>query len=105
MKNHIMIGALTMLSVIFVFSDVALAGRVGSRQVHQQKRIYQGIASGELTPHETFRLGKEQWHIQKNKCVALADGKFTPIERMQLEQKQNCSSRHIYWLKHNDISR
>ena len=32
MKKHIMIGAFTMLSVIFVFSDVALAGRFISRK-------------------------------------------------------------------------
>jgi hypothetical protein len=88
-----------------VLADTAMAGRVRNRQVNQQKRIHQGIASGELTAWETKRLEKEQWQIQQSKKQVLADGVVTPRERTRLEVRQDKASGHIYRLKHNNHTR
>lgn len=82
--------------------DAALAGRVKNRQVRQQKRIHQGVHSGELTKRETVRLNREQRHISRAKKRAWSDGELTPRERARLEKKQDRASRHVYRAKHND---
>ena len=88
-----------------VLADTAMAGRAKNRQINQQKRTHQGIATGELTVWETMRLENEQWQIQQSKRRALADGVVTPRERARLEIQQDKASGHIYRLKHNDYSR
>ena len=94
-----------LLSVMLIFSYVAIefaqAGRAGKRQVRQQKRIHQGVKSGELTKKETLRLEREQRRIQKTKHKAIKDGELTPKERIRLERQQNRANKHIYRLKHN----
>jgi hypothetical protein len=48
-----------MLAVMAViglgFADVSMAGRIGKRQIRQNKRIHQGVKSG-----ETFETGTIQ---------------------------------------------
>ena len=74
---------------------------VTKRQIHQQKRIRQGVKSGELTKGETRRLEKQEAKIQAEKRMAKADGKVTPAERKKLRHDENKASRKIYRLKHN----
>ena len=94
-----------LLSVVLAFSyltiNFVLAGRVGNRQIKQQKRIHQGLKSGELTRKEALRLEREQRRIQKTKHHALKDGELTPKEKLRLERQQNKANKHIYHLKHN----
>lgn len=85
----------------FILAESALAGRVANRQTHQQNRIYQGVASGELTSSETRRLERTQNRIQKNKQQAMSDGQVTVRERARIEKQQDKASRQIYRLKHN----
>ena len=96
-----------LMAAVFSIACVspAIAGRVMDRQVRQQKRIHQGIHSGELTGQEIRGLEKEQRHIRRSKKKAWSDGKLTPKERLRLERQQNKASGHIYKLKHNDINR
>jgi len=84
-----------------LLTDAAFAGRVGKRQVRQQKRIYQGIASDQLSAKEVRRLQREQRRIQRSKRKARSDGELTAKERLRLERQQNRASRHIYRAKHN----
>ena len=91
-----------MMTSLFISVDMAQAGRTGNRQIKQQKRIHQGMASGELTRKEALRLEREQRRIQKTKQEALNDGELTPEERLRLERQQNRANRHIYRLKHNE---
>ena len=86
-----------------IFLDAALAGQVTGRQAARQKRIGQGVASGELTRCEAGTLEREQRHIQRQKRKAWSNGIPTPGKRTRLERNQNCASRHIYRLKHNYI--
>jgi len=105
MKKFGMIVVISMIISGLVFTNVAFAGKVGKRQVAQQKKIGQGVKSGELTCREAGMLEREQRHIEKSKRRACRDGNFTPKERVKLERKQNRASRHICKMKHNDISR
>ncbi|RMG60594.1 MAG: hypothetical protein D6713_02445 [Deltaproteobacteria bacterium] len=97
-----------LLAAVFTVTLVSPAlaiGPVGKRQIRQQKRIHQGIRSGQLTPREAFRLEKEQVRIQRTKRRFLSDGDLTCRERVRLHMMQDRASRHIYRLKHNDRTR
>jgi hypothetical protein len=75
--------------------------RIDQREVNQEKRIQQGVKSGELTPRETNRLQAEQGRIQKAETKAKADGKVTAKEREHIEHMQNHASRDIKREKHD----
>ena len=87
----------------FFFADTMLAGRVGNRQIRQQKRIHQGVASGQLAWGEAWALEREQVRIQRHKRRAWRDGWLSPGERLRLEREQDRAGRHIFRLKHKGI--
>lgn len=74
---------------------------VSKRQVHQQKRIAEGVRSGELTARETVTLERQEAKIQADKRAAKADGVVTSTERAKLQAEENRVSRHIRNKKHN----
>ncbi len=76
-------------------------GEVKAREENQQKRISQGVQSGQLTTNETAKLDKMEDKIEANRQKALADGKVTPKEARKLNREENRTSRKIYQLKHN----
>jgi len=84
-----------------ITASAAFAGRVGHRQIKQDKRIVQGLRSGELTRGETRHLVKQQHRIQHAKHRAWSDGELTLKERAGLELHQDKASTDIYRLKHN----
>jgi hypothetical protein len=75
--------------------------RVDQREVNQDKRIQQGVASGQLNAKETYRLEKEQAAINKAETNAKADGKVTKHERRKLHKMQNAASKDIHAQKHD----
>lgn len=105
MKKFGLAVAMMMVMASFLFVNTAFAGRVKHRQIRQQKRIHQGVVSGELTRHETRRLEREQIHLQHAKRKAWSDGQLTRRERVRLEIGQDRASRDIYRAKHNDRTR
>jgi hypothetical protein len=74
---------------------------VDQRQANQEKRIDQGIASGQLTKRETRRLEREQGAINRAEDKAKADGVVTAQERHRLHHAQNKASRDIRRQKHD----
>ncbi len=99
----------TALSLLIV-SGTAFAGGihdpvVNKRQRHQQKRIVQGIRSGELTKREVLRLEKEQTRIRREERRFKADGVLTKRERIKLHRDLDRASRHIYKEKHDNQKR
>jgi hypothetical protein len=82
-------------------SAPAATPRVDQRQANQEKRIDQGIASGELTKRETRRLEREQIAINKAEDKAKADGTVTKRERVRLHRAQNQASKDIARQKHD----
>jgi hypothetical protein len=75
--------------------------RVTERQVNQQKRIGNGVRSGELTRPEARRLERRQARIAYDKAKAKSDGVVTAEERAKLAREQNRASRSIARQKHD----
>ena len=93
------------LFVLMAWSSVlsqAPTPRVNALERRQQKRIEQGVKSGELTPAETRRLEAREGKIKADEMQAKSDGKVTKFERRKLNREQNRESRAIYRKKHNN---
>jgi len=78
---------------------------VNRREQRQQRRVMQGVRSGELTGRETLRLEREQLGIRRQERRAKSDGVVTARERVRLQRELSQSSRHIYRAKHNERDR
>jgi hypothetical protein len=100
-KTNCIVLLLTMGLTVPVFSQTTATPHVGKRQVAQQKRIADGVRSGELTAKETAHLEIREAKIQADKKSARADGVVTDAERKRLQAEQNRASRKIYNKKHN----
>lgn len=89
----------------FAFNNMTQAQthtpNVKDRQINQQKRIHQGVRSGELTRGEAVRLQKQQANIQQTKRAAKADGVVTKRERAQIHGMQTRSSAAIHRQKND----
>ena len=74
---------------------------IDQRQANQEKRIDQGIASGQLNEREANRLNKQQEHVNKMEARAKSDGVMTKKERARIVAAQDRASRHIAREKHD----
>ena len=88
-------------TVVPVVKDPVATPRLDQRQANQEKRIEQGVASGQLNKKETVRLEKREGKLEADKLVAKADGKVTAQERKQLHREANRDSRAIHRQKHD----
>lgn len=88
-------------------SVVSMAGPRGinRRQYQEQRRIGQGIRSGELTRREAARLEAGLARIRIHERFARRDGEITPRERARLNHELNRESRAIYRQKHDGQDR
>ena len=101
------VGILTVGSLSLMLSGIALAGPtddpgIQKRELNQEKRIQQGVQSGQVTPKEAGRLEAQQAKIKQDEERMKADGKLTKAERKKLKREQNRASDNIYRKKHND---
>ena len=100
----IALGATMAVACIGAFAQAASAPttpRIDKREVRQEKRIEQGVASGQLTPRDTRKLEREQAVIQKAEAKTKSDGTVTKTERKRLTKMQNKASQDIYQQKHD----
>ena len=75
---------------------------INARERYQQRRIAQGIRSGELTARESYRLEREQYRIrQQESRFRRSGGGLSQRERARLQREENQSSRRIYRQKHD----
>ena len=74
---------------------------IDKRQEMQQKRIDQGVKSGELNQKEAARLERRQERIQNMEDKARADGTVTRKERGRIHHAQDQESKRIYRQKHD----
>lgn len=84
-------------------SASAFAGtpRIDAAQSNQAHRIYNGVASGQLTYRETASLIRGQAHVQRLERRAKADGVVTHHERARIRMAQTVQSARIFWKRHN----
>lgn len=94
---------IAMFLISFTFSTQAQVSKkkVVKTQVNQQKRIHQGVRSGELTKKETVQLQRQQARIQRTKKRAASDGIVTRKEKAVIRSKQANASKRIAKKKHN----
>ena len=83
------------------FAQTTSTPRIDERQANQERRINQGVKSGQLTTKEAARLEKGQARVQKIETKAAADGKVTKKERAKIEHAQDQQSRKIAREKHD----
>jgi hypothetical protein len=75
---------------------------IEARQRRQQRRIAQGVRSGQLTAGETARLERREAGIERREQrMRASGGKFTPGERRAVQRQLNSTNRQIYRAKHN----
>jgi len=95
-------GMKQILAVFLVFAGLAGAEPIRQREVNQQRRIAQGVRSGELTRGETARLERQQRSIAREVRRDRVDGGgMTAAERAKAQARLDRSSERIYRLKHN----
>jgi tellurite resistance protein len=75
--------------------------RVQKRMQNQDRRIDQGVKSGELTPKEAGRLEADQARIQQTEERMKSDGNLTGQERQKLNSMQDRASDRIDQQKHD----
>lgn len=71
------------------------------RDVAQQKRIEQGLQSGQLTSGEARKLEAGEARIDKTEQHDLRNGSLSASERAQIQRQQNRESKAIYNQKHD----
>ncbi len=71
------------------------------RDVAQQKRIEQGLQSGQLSTGEARKLEAGQARIDKTEQRDLRNGSLSASERAQIQRQQDRASKAIYADKHN----
>ena len=71
------------------------------RDVEQQKRIEQGLQSGQLTSGEARKLEAGESRIDKTQQRDLRNGSLSASERAQIQHEQNAESKAIYSQKHD----
>lgn len=87
-----------------LFSAAAFAQSVGTevqRDINQQKRIEQGLKSGQLNTREAARLEREESRVERMEANAMRDGKLSDSEKRRINAAQNKVSQDIYREKHD----
>lgn len=96
----------SMMKAFVLTSAITLglnAQTVGDREANQQRRIGQGLASGQLTPHETRHVEHREAHVARevHRDGVHNGGHLSAGERAKVNHQQNRVSRSIYRDKHN----
>jgi len=99
-----LVGAMIMVVAGGVSGGTADPG-IQDRIAEQQRRIDQGIATGELTRHEADILQDNLNWIKAEEARLKADGRLTPGERARLHRALDRNSTMIYKKKHNPVRR
>ncbi len=100
MKTVKALAAIAIVLPTFAFAQANTPG-IDQRQVNQEHRIDQGIASGSLTQREANRLERGQQHVDNIENRAKADGTVTRQERNRIQHAQNVQGDRIYHQKHD----
>lgn len=86
-------------------SAFAQSNRIDRREDNQERRIEQGLRSGDLTRNEARQLKAEQDRIDAMQRAAKRDGHIDRREAAQIERAQDAASRHIAQERHDSERR
>jgi len=102
-KTHILVAALAAAVALPVLAQSTPV--IDQRQANQERRIDQGVASGELNARETARLERGQQRVENMETRAKSDGVVTRGERAKMHAVQDRQSKRIYRQKHDRQTR
>jgi peptidoglycan hydrolase CwlO-like protein len=94
------VALLSVCATSLVFAQ-AETPKIDQRQANQEKRIAQGVASGQMNQREADRLNHQQEHINKMEDKAKSDGAVTKKERRKITKSQDRASHRIARQKHD----
>ena len=100
MKTQLIAAAIATVISVPVFAQANTPG-IDQRQANQERRIDQGVASGELNARETARLDRGQDRVDNMENRAKSDGVVTKGERARIHAVQDRQSKRIYRQKHD----
>lgn len=86
-------------------SSTAFERWFNARDNHQDERLDQGLASGELTNKEAARIQRNDLRLDAATDRALSDGDISKREAWKLNKGYNRESHFIYRQKHDDQTR
>lgn len=78
---------------------------IDKREANQEKRVEQGVKSGELTNREAARLEHAGDRLEANEARAKADGVVTKKESARLRAEARRNSKRIAKQKHDGQSK
>lgn len=100
MKTKLLIAVIA-TAITFPALAQAVTPGIDQRQMNQEQRIDQGIASGQLNQREANRLERGQARVDAMENRAKADGVVTARERTRIQHAQSVESKRIYRQKHD----
>ncbi|MDX2157152.1 MAG: hypothetical protein SFW09_11645 [Hyphomicrobiaceae bacterium] len=71
------------------------SNRIDRREANQERRIQEGLRSGDITRREYRQLEAEQRRIQEMERQAKRDGYIDRREAREIARSQDAASRHI----------
>jgi septal ring factor EnvC (AmiA/AmiB activator) len=86
---------------VFLVGSIAYAGSIDNRVAEMQRRINQGLKSGELTHQEALQLRQELKAIRNDEAQMRADGKLTKQDVDRFNGDLDRLSEKIYHEKHD----
>ena len=75
------------------------------RNVNQERRIEQGVKSGQLTNREVGKLENGQARVDRDEAHAGANGHVSAKEQQRVQKAENQQSKRIYKQKHDKQTR
>jgi hypothetical protein len=75
------------------------------RDVNQQRRIEQGVKSGQLTNREAGKLENGQARDDRAEARAGANGRVSANEQQRIQKAENKQSKRVYKQKHDKQTR
>jgi hypothetical protein len=98
--------ASAVLAAIPLSASAAPWQSINQRQANLERRIDQGIRSGELTRPEAARLRTQYRDLARLEAhYRRTDGGLSPWERRDLDRRFDALSRHVYHQKHDSQAR
>jgi hypothetical protein len=101
MKLNALVATLVLVMGGAAFAQTPATPRIDKREANQEKRIDQGVASGQLTAREEKRLEARETHLENAEAKAKADGTVTTKERKRLHVMAAADSKAIRRQKHD----
>lgn len=105
MRRLSFVASVFLVLFVLVGGAIGQPGEINRRIREMDRRIDQGVRSGELTRHEATRLRQELRSVRRDEARMRADGRLNRRERERLDRQLDRLGRDIFREKHDDQQR